>query len=125
MHLSYEELIFKNIKKFHEFYKKECDVKNKISLRELINNFNNQNWEASKYNLLSHNCQTFGAEVVSILKSVRINARDKIRTKEKMILPNCIIKALTENEDFSVVNTLGPVLALGFDLFSGIFVRNK
>ena len=127
LHMSYEELIQKGIKKKFEFYNIECDVKNKITLKELINNFQNENWEAKKYNLLTHNCQTFGAEVITILKAVRINERDKIRTKEKMILPNCIIKALWKNEDLSVVNTLGriPILGLGFDAFSGIFVRNK
>lgn len=127
LHMSYEELIQKGIKKKFEFYNIECDVKNKITLKELINNFQNENWEAKKYNLLAHNCQTFGAEVITILKAVRINERDKIRTKEKMILPNCIIKALWKNEDLSVVNTLGriPILGLGFDAFSGIFVRNK
>lgn len=125
--MSYEELIQKGKKKNYEFYNIECDVKNKITLKELINNFQNENWEAKKYNLLTHNCQTFGAEVITILKAIRINERDKIRTKEKMILPNCIIKALWKNEDLSVVNTLGriPVLGLGFDAFSGIFVRNK
>ena len=127
LHMSYEELIQKGIKKQFEFYNIECDVKNKITLKELINNFHKENWEAKKYNLLTHNCQTFGAEVITILKAIRINERDKIRTKEKMILPNCIIKALWKNEDLSVVNTLGriPVLGVGFDAFSAIFVKNK
>ena len=61
---------------------------------------------------------------MKILKAVRVNNRDKIRVKEKMILPNCMINALWENEDLSIVNTLGriPVLGLGFDILSGIFV---
>ena len=127
LHMSYEELIQKGIKKKFEFYNIECDVKNKITLKELINNFQNENWEAKKYNLLTHNCQTFGAEVITILNAVRINERDKIRTKEKMILPNCMIKALWDNEDLSAVNTLGrvPVFGLAFDLVSGIFTKKK
>ena len=35
----------------------ECDINNKIT-------FKSENWEAKKYNLLSHNCQTFGTEVI-------------------------------------------------------------
>ena len=44
-----------------------------------------------------------------------------------MILPNCMIKALWDNEDLSAINTLGrvPVLGLAFDAFAGIFVKNK
>ena len=120
-------IVYRKIDEAFEFYNIECDVKNKITLKELINNFHKENWEAKKYNLLTHNCQTFGAEVITILKAIRINERDKIRTKEKMILPNCIIKALWKNEDLSVVNTLGriPVLGVGFDAFSAIFVKNK
>ncbi len=128
-HIPYKEFDFNILKKgiVNGFHRIECDVKNKITLGELINSFKGENWEAKQYNLMSHNCQTFGAEVIKILKAIRINDRDKIRTKEKMILPNCIIKALWDNEDLSAINTLGrvPVLGLAFDVFAGIFVRNK
>lgn len=127
--IPYKEFNFSILKKgiFNGFHKIECEVKNKITLGELINNFKDEKWEAKNYNLMTHNCQTFGAEVIKVLKAIRVNERDKIRTKEKMILPNCIIKALWDNEDLSAVNTLGriPVIGLGFDLFAGIFVRNK
>ena len=127
--IPYNEFKFDILKKgiVNGFHNIECDVKNKITLGELINNFKGEKWEAKEYNLMSHNCQTFGAEVIKILKAIRINERDKIRTKEKMILPNCMIKALWDNEDLSAVNTLGrvPVVGLAFDLFAGIFVRNK
>lgn len=90
-----------------------------------MNNFKSEKWEAKSYNLLNHNCQTFGAEVIKILKAVRINKRDKIRINEKMILPNCMIKALWNNEELSAINTLGrvPVFGLAFDVFANIFVK--
>ena len=79
------------------------------------------------YNLASHNCQTFGAEVIKILKAVRTNEYDKIRTREKMILPNCMIKALWDNEELSALNTLGrvPVFGLAVDAFASIFAKKK
>ena len=125
-HIPYEKFEFTILSKgiVNGFQKIECNVNNKITLGELINNFKQEKWEAKYYNVLSHNCQTFGAEIIKILKAVRVNNRDKIRVKEKMILPNCMINALWENEDLSIVNTLGriPVLGLGFDILSGIFV---
>ena len=121
--IKFEDLI----SKFNAFHTVECDVKNKITLGELIDNFKGEEWEAKKYNLASHNCQTFGAEVLKILKAVRINERDKIRIREKMILPNCMIKVLWDNEDLSAINTVGriPVVGLLFDPFAAIFVKNK
>jgi len=127
--IKYEDFKFDIFKKgiVNGFYTVECNVNNKITLNELINNFKNEKWEAKSYNLLSHNCQNFGAEVIKILKAGRVNERDKIRTREKMILPNCIIKALWDNEESSAINTLGrvPVLGLAFDAFASIFVKNK
>jgi hypothetical protein len=121
--IKFEDLI----SKFNAFHTVECDVKNKITLGELIDNFKGEEWEAKKYNLATHNCQTFGAEVLKILKAVRINERDKIRVREKMILPNCMIKVLWDNEDLSAINTIGriPIVGLFFDAFSAIFVKNN
>ena len=100
----------------------KCDVKNKITLEELNKEFLGEKWEAKKYNLSSHNCQDFAAEVVKILKAVRINEKDKIRINEKA-LPNCLINALTNNEESFTINTLGriPVFGLLFD----VLVANK
>ena len=97
----------------------KCDVKNNITLEELNKEFLGEKWEARKYNLASHNCQDFAAEVVKILKAVRINEKDKIRINEKKALPNCLIKALTKNEESFTINTLGriPVFGLIFDIF--------
>ena len=128
-HIPYEEFDFNFLKKgiVNGFDKIECNVNNKITLGELIENFKEEKWEAKNYNVLSHNCQTFGAEVIKLLKAVRVNDYDKIRIREKMILPNCMIKVLRDNEDLSVVNTLGrvPVFGLAFDLVSEIFTKKK
>ncbi len=94
-----------------------CDINNKISLGELCNEFKGKNWEAKDYNVSSHNCQNFAAEIIKILKAVRINNFDKIRSNEKGLLPNCIISNLWDNENLSVVNTLGrmPIIGLLYD----------
>ena len=77
----------------------KCDVNNKITLKDLKQEFLGEKWKAKKYNLASHNCQDFAAEVVKILKAVRIHDKDKIRMLEKKALPNCLINALTNNEE--------------------------
>ena len=101
-----------------DIYRIECDIKNKITLRELCNNFENENWSARKYNVVTHNSQTFAAEIIKILKAIRIHEADKIRANEKIILPNCLIKAFWNNEDLSLKNTLGriPIFGLFHDL---------
>lgn len=97
------------IKDINDFKRVECDVKNKITLKELCNNFKNEKWVAKKYNVVSHNCQTFAAEIIKLLKVIRINEVDKIRTNEKFLLPGCIIKELWNNEDLSFNNTMGRI----------------
>lgn len=90
-----------------------CEIKNKIALKELIDKFKGEKWEAKKYNVLTHNCQTFGAEVIKLLNAVRENEKDKIRLNEKLMLPGCIISALRHNEGFSLTNTLGRIPIFG------------
>ena len=85
---------------FNSFYRVECNIKNKITLGELWNHFKNEKFLAEKYNVMLHNCQTFTAEVVKILKAIRIHETDKVRVNEKFLLPNCIISALWHNEDY-------------------------
>ena len=104
---------------FNNFFRVECDVKNKISLRELCDNFKGEKWLAKKYNVAFHNCQNFGAEVVKILKAIRIHELDKVRIAEKNYLPSCIIKVLWQNEKLSLTNTLGriPVFGFFYDLY--------
>ena len=105
-------------KNSNNFNRVECDVNNKISLRELCNYFKGEKWEANSYNIAFHNCQIFAAEIIKILKATRKNENDKIRLIEKEILPNCIISALWDNEKLSAVNTIGriPVVGLAFDV---------
>ena len=98
----------------NSFYRVECNIKNNICLGELINCFKNEKWEAKKYNVLTHNCQKFGSEVIKILKAIRKYEEDKIRMKEKIMLPGCIISALWDNEELSKVNTLGRIPIFGF-----------
>ena len=85
-----------------------------ILLKELIDNLKGEKWEAKKYNVLTHNCQNFGAEVIRILKATRKNEDDKIRLKEKILLPSCIISSLWKNEELSLLNALGRIPIFGF-----------
>ena len=111
----------------NNFYRIECDIKNKITLRELCNNFKNEKWLAKKYNVVNHNCQIFASEIIKILKAIRINECDKIRTNEKILLPGCLIKVLWDNEDLSLANTLGriPIFGIFHDLGYNISQRVK
>ena len=99
---------------FNNFFRVECDIKNKMKVKELIEHFRNKKWEADKYFVLSHNCQKFGAEVVKILKAIRKYEEDKVRGVEKILLPSCIISALWHNEDLSLTNTLGRIPIFGY-----------
>ena len=98
----------------------KCGVNNKITLEELNHEFIGELWAAKNYVLTSHNCQDFAAEVIKILKAVRIKEEDKIRMNEKFALPNCLIKALTSNEGLSTINIIGriPIVGLAFDMFA-------
>ena len=91
-----------------------------MTLEKLKIEFLGDKWTARKYNLKSHNCPDFDAEVIKILKATRINERDKIRKNEKSALPNCLITALTNNETISVINMIGriPIIGLLFDIFA-------
>ena len=88
---------------------------NKIKLKELFSYFEGKKeWEAQGYNVATHNCQDFAAEIIKILKAERIDESLKIRMNEKVMLPNCIIKAFWENEEWSMTNTLGRIPIFGF-----------
>ena len=115
----------KTLPSISDFNTINCNIKNKITLRNLCNYFKGKRWEANEYNVITHNCQKFAAEVIKILQAIRINDRDKIRRQEKRILPNCIISALWDNEDLSAINTIGriPILELIFDTFASNIVK--
>ena len=125
--ISVEECInnMKNLSSISDYSLIECEIGINITLRELCDNFRGKNWEAKDYNVLTHNCQYFAAEILKILKARRTHDFDKIRSKEKVTLPNCIISTLWDNEKLSALNTLGriPVFGLIFDTFAGIFVK--
>ena len=97
----------------------DCNVGNKITLKELCENFKGNKWKAKKYNVIYNNCQDFAAKVIKLLKATRKSDNDKIRTIEKLILPNCIISALWENEELSFTNTMGriPIFGIFYDLY--------
>ena len=123
-HIPFEDFKFsmKEMGLFNGYHSIECNIKKRIQLKQLIEKFQDEDWEAKKYNVLFHNCQDFGAEIIKILKAIRKYDKDKIRTNEKMILPNCIISALWDNEDLSFINTMGriPIIGMGFDIFADI-----
>lgn len=125
--ISLEEFDIKKFKlsSISDFNTINCIIKNKITLRELCNKFKNKSWEANKYNVVTHNCQTFAAEIIKILKAIRINDRDKVRWTEKRMLPNCIISALWNNEDLSAINTIGriPIFGYVFDIFASKIIK--
>ena len=98
----------------HLFFHVDCDIKNKITLRELCNYFKGESWQSKNYNVITHNCQKFAAEIIKILKAVRIKEEDKLRCMEKLMLPNCIISALWHNEELSFTNTMGRIPIFGF-----------
>ena len=108
----------------NDFKKVFCAVKNRMTLRELCMNLQNEKWRAEKYNFASHNCQIFAAELIKILKAIREEEEDKIRLNEKQLLPHCIIEALRENEDLSLINVIGriPVVGLFWDI--GLKIRD-
>ena len=114
--ISYEDYFLKslNLSSIKDWHFIECEINNKITLGDLCNNFKGEIWIAKNYNVLNHNCQYFAAEVIKILKAVRIHEWNKIRTKEKDMLPNCIISALWDNEKLSTVNTIGRIPIIGF-----------
>ena len=111
----------------NSFHRVECDCNNRITLGELCNNFKNEKWLAKNYNVLTHNCQIFASEVIKILKATRKNEKDKIRMNEKYLLPNCLIKALWNNENLSLTNTLGriPIIGLFHDIAYNIASGKK
>ena len=112
----YGEIKDKNLfnKLSNKFKRVNCKIRNKITLRELCNNFQNEKWLAKNYSVVTHNCQTFAAEVVKILMAIREDDEDKIRLNEKELLPNCIIEALRQNENRPWINTIGRIPIFGF-----------
>ena len=116
--VSYEEVERRLGNYIDEYYRLNCDITEKMTLKELLEHLKEEQWEAGNYCVLSNNCQDFASKVLKILKAVRNDERTKIRTIEKMILPNKLISTLWDNEDLSLTNTLGriPIFGLIYDL---------
>ena len=110
-----EEFLLINERESNIFHAFLCKINNKMTLQELFSHFEGKKeWEAQGYNVATHNCQDFGAEIIKILKAERVDESLKIRTREKMIMPNCIINAFWHNEQWSLTNTLGRIPIFGF-----------
>lgn len=118
--ISYKELNDNITEYIADYCHINCDIREKMTLRELFDHFNNKKWKAESYCVLSNNCQSFAAEVIRILKATRKYERTKIRLVEKMILPNTLISVLWNNEDLSLTNTIGriPIIGLIYDLIN-------
>ena len=116
--ISYQEMNEQLPHYMEEYFSIVCNIKEKMTLKELCNHLKNEKWKAKNYCVLLNNCQEFAAEIIRILKAVRIDERRKVITVEKMILPNKLIKALWDNEDWSVTNTIGriPIINFLYDL---------
>ena len=116
--ISYEEINKRLGNYIDEYYRINCDINNKMNLKELLDHFKEEKWEAKNYCVLTNNCQDFACKIIKILKAVRSDEKTKIRTIEKMILPNSLIGALWDNEKLSFTNTMGriPIIGLIYDL---------
>ena len=115
--ISYEEFInikYQTWEMNDAFVNVDCDIKKKITINELIQELKGEKWEAKKYNVLWHNCQNFAVKIIKILEAVRNYEGSKVRMYEKFSLPGSIITALSENEGFSLANTLGRIPIYGF-----------
>lgn len=120
--IRFEEFINKNKKLLFNITLFDCidySIENKITLKEVCGIFIGQKWKAKNYNFALKNCHHFSAEIIRILKAKRENEYYKIRSVEKLILLNCIISALWDNERISFTNTMGriPNLGLFYDFY--------
>lgn len=122
----YEKLSF-----FNAYVTEECYVNNKITLGDLCEKFKGENWEAKNYNLITHNCQHFSAEIIRILKATREKYCPEYRKFAflKVVYAGPILKALydNENEDVTKIITNVPVVSLLYDgiLLSQILINKK
>ena len=54
------------------FHSGDCDINNKIEIKELINDFKGESWEANQYNIWTNNCQIFAVQIIKILKKKKV-----------------------------------------------------
>ena len=79
-------------------FKFDCDVQNKMTIRDLCTCLEYHHWTKQKYNVVDQNCQLFVRKAIKLLGSRRINKSDRIRTFSKGMIPKRILDALEENE---------------------------
>lgn len=101
-------------KGLNDFFIVECNIGNNVNLNQFIENFKREKWLAEKYNVVFHNCQDFACEIIKFLKATRKYEIDRIRLREKVILPNCIVNTLILNEGLSKQNIYGRIPIFGF-----------
>ena len=101
-------------KGLNDFFRVECNIGNNVNLNQFIENFKREKWLAEKYNVVFHNCQDFACEIIKFLKATRKYEIDRIRLREKVILPNCIVNTLILNEGLSKQNIYGRIPIFGF-----------
>ena len=78
-------------------YKYECDVQNRMTIKELCTCLEFRHFTKQKYNLVDQNCQYFVRKSIKILGSRRIHEHDRIRRYSKAEIPNRILDPLEEN----------------------------
>ena len=54
------------------FQSVDCDINNKIEIKELINDFKGESWETNQYNIWTNNCQIFAVQIIKILKKKKV-----------------------------------------------------
>ena len=111
---------------FNAYVTEECYINNKITLGDLCEKFKGkEEWEAKNYNLITHNCQHFSAEIIRILKATREKYCHEYRKLAllKVVYAGPILNALYDNENEKVTKIITniPVVSL---LYDGILSLN-
>lgn len=98
-------------------YKYECDVQNKMTIKELITCLEFRHFTKQKYNLVDQNCQYFVRKSIKILGSRRIHEHDRIRRFSKAEIPNRILDALEENEGSDNFGEQIPIVGMFVSIY--------
>lgn len=103
---------YKQIDISEQFNTIDCEIDKGMFLREIYSYFNKKEFLNNIYD--DDNGQGLVAEIIKLLKATRKNEKDKVRMREKSILPNCIITAFWDNEELTFNKVMGRVPILGF-----------
>jgi hypothetical protein len=124
----YGKEFFKKLTFFNAYVTEECYVNNKITLGDLCEKFKGEKWEAKNYNLITHNCQHFSAEIIRILKATREKYPEYRKFSYlKVVYAGPILNALYDNENEKVTKIITnvPVVSLLYDLILGLKILIK